>query len=138
MLPAGYLAAARETVRRGQRSDAVTLLERGISTFPGDPELRLALGLLLAGNPRRKGEAADLLSELSDEHPGRADLMSAAALVLRIAGRDAEGARYESAAAALDPFDELLRALRGDQVSIDACTANPFLAPLLSDQTGPA
>jgi tetratricopeptide (TPR) repeat protein len=133
---AGYLASARQSAAKGQRADAVTLLERGLAIAPDDPDLRLAHGLVLAGNPRKRREAADDLRRLSDASPDRADLLTALFLVLRVCGADEEAGVCERRARRLDPSDRILRALDGDAEAVRECGRNPFIAPLLASGSG--
>jgi tetratricopeptide (TPR) repeat protein len=126
-----YSEKALSALRQGRRIEAITMLGRAAQVAPDEPLYSLHLGLLLLGNPARRGEAATRLLSLADAHPDRADVLGACALALAKTGRPTESAAMRKRALALDPRQITARLAGGEATAVKDAKSNPFLAPLV-------
>ena len=129
-------ARARRAASQGRRGDAVALLEQALALDQQAREPRHHLALLLAGNPRRRAQALDMLEALIAENPTAPEYCAALALALFRAGQPSRAKKLLARARTLEPDAPLVQALEGSSRARQRLERDPFLAPLLRGLKG--
>lgn len=130
-VPQDMLVKVKAMVAAGRRAEAVEVLERSLKIDPGRKDLILALGLLLASNPRRRQEAVDKLTGLAKEDALFSGAAFALGTVLRKAGQTGEAQQWFTRASQGDPSDSHTQAARRNPEALRQFRNDPLWAPLL-------